>query len=143
MSHDRYFLDRIAEKLFVYTGKGEIQNIPGNYSDYATRQKNEMPVIEHPKKQKESAIKKPEQPTKLKFTYKEQKEYEVIDEVIEKLENEINQIEKDMSAFATDFAKLQALSKEKEAKEEELMMQMERWEYLNELARRIEESKKH
>lgn len=143
VSHDRYFLDRIAEKLFVYTGKGEIQNIPGNYSDYATRQKNEMPVIEHPKKQKESAIKKPEQPTKLKFTYKEQKEYEVIDEVIEKLENEINQIEKDMSAFATDFAKLQALSKEKEAKEEELMMQMERWEYLNELARRIEESKKH
>ena len=95
------------------------------------------------KKQKETAVKKPEQPPKLKFTYKEQKEYEVIDEVIEKLENEIKQLEEDMTTFATDFTKLQTLSKEKEAKEEELMMQMERWEYLNELAERIEESKRN
>ena len=143
VSHDRYFLDRIAEKLFVYTGKGEIQNIPSNYSDYATRQKTEMSTMERSKKQKETAVKKPEQPPKLKFTYKEQKEYEVIDEVIEKLENEIKQLEEDMTTFATDFTKLQTLSKEKEAKEEELMMQMERWEYLNELAERIEESKRN
>lgn len=143
VSHDRYFLDRIAEKLFVYTGSGEIQNIPGNYSDYAARQKAETPSMERPKKQKENETKKPSQPTKLKFTYKEQKEYEVIDEVIEKLENEINKLEEEMTTFATDFTKLQALSKEKEAKEEELMMQMERWEYLNELAERIEESKRN
>lgn len=143
VSHDRYFLDRLAEKLFVYTGSGEIQNIPGNYSDYAARQKAETPSMERPKKQKENETKKPPQPAKLKFTYKEQKEYEVIDEVIEKLENEINKLEEEMTTFATDFTKLQALSKEKEAKEEELMMQMERWEYLNELAERIEESKRN
>ena len=143
VSHDRYFLDRIAEKLFVYTGNGEIQNIPGNYSDYANRLKNEMSTIERPKKEKESVSKKPEQPVKLKFTYKEQKEYEVIDKVIETLENEVSQLEKDMTTYATDFTKLQVLAKEKEAKEEELIMQMERWEYLNELAERIEESKKH
>ncbi len=143
VSHDRYFLDRIAEKLFVYTGNGEIQNIPGNYSDYAARQKAETPSMERPKKQKENETKKPPQPAKLKFTYKEQKEYEVIDEVIEKLENAINKLEEEMTTFATDFTKLQALSKEKEAKEEELMMQMERWEYLNELAERIEKSKRN
>ena len=143
VSHDRYFLDRIAEKLFVYTGNGGIQNIPGNYSDYAARQKAETPSMERPKKQKENEAKKPSQPAKLKFTYKEQKEYEVIDEVIEKLENEINKLEEEMTTFATDFTKLQALSKEKEAKEEELMMQMERWEYLNELAERIEKSKRN
>ena len=143
VSHDRYFLDRIAEKLFVYTGNGGIQNIPGNYSDYAARQKAETPSMERPKKQKENEAKKPSQPAKLKFTYKEQKEYEVIDEVIEKLENEINKLEEEMTTFATDFTKLQALSKEKEAKEEELMRQMERWEYLNELAERIEKSKRN
>lgn len=143
VSHDRYFLDRIAEKLFVYTGNGEIQNIPGNYSDYANRLKNEVFTIERPKKEKESVSKKPEQPVKLKFTYKEQKEYEVIDKVIETLENEVSQLEKDMATYATDFTKLQVLAKEKEAKEEELIMQMERWEYLNELAERIEESKRN
>lgn len=142
VSHDRYFLDRIAEKLFVYKGNGEIQNCPGNYSDYASRLETEKTVIEHPKKEKEVTPKKPEQPTKLKFTYKEQKEYEAIDGVIETLENEIAQLEKDMTTFSTDFTKLQALSEKKETKEEELMYQMERWEYLNELAERIEASKK-
>lgn len=142
VSHDRYFLDRIAEKLFVYKGNGEIQNCPGNYSDYASRLETEKTVIGHPKKEKEVAPKKPEQLIKLKFTYKEQKEYEAIDGVIETLENEIAQLEKDMATFSTDFTKLQALSEEKEAKEEELIYQMERWEYLNELAERIEASKK-
>ena len=74
---------------------------------------------------------------KLKFTFKEQKEYEQIDSVIEALEEKIQTLEADMITNATHFAKLQELTEEKEKVEEELMFQMERWEYLNELAERI------
>ena len=88
------------------------------------------------KKQKAPAPKKPQE-TKLKFTYKEQKEYEQIDVVIENLENEVAALEQAMAENATNFARLQELSKEKEEKEEALMYQMERWEYLNELAEKI------
>ncbi|MBE6021702.1 MAG: ABC-F family ATP-binding cassette domain-containing protein [Cellulosilyticum sp.] len=136
VSHDRYFLDRVVDKLFVYKGNGVIQNIPGNYSDYALRLENEKPVVETVKREKEITPKKVQQP-KLKFSYKEQKEYEQIDTVIENLENEIATLEQEMVKYATDFVKLQEVTKEKEQKEEELMFQMERWEYLNELAERI------
>lgn len=139
VSHDRYFLDRIVDKLFVYEGDGEIVNCPGNYSDYAARKMVERPettASKEVKKEKSVAPRKQQEP-KLKFTYKEQKEYEVIDEVIEELENEIAALEEEMAINATHFAKLQELTEQKEAKEEELMQQMERWEYLNELAERI------
>ena len=136
VSHDRYFLDRIVEKLFVYTGDGQIQSIPGNYSDYALRVQHEKVEEVMVKKQKAPTPKKPQE-TKLKFTYKEQKEYEQIDTVIENLENEVATLEQAMAENATNFARLQELSKEKEEKEEALMYQMERWEYLNELAEKI------
>lgn len=136
VSHDRYFLDRIVDKLFVYTGNGEIQNIPGNYSDYALRVQNEKPHVQEVKKEK-VAVPRQTQAPKLKFTYKEQKEYEQIDSVIETLEEEIADLEENMAKNATDFARLQELTKEKTQKEEELSFQMERWEYLNELAERI------
>lgn len=136
VSHDRYFLDRIVDKLFVYKGDGEILNSPGNYSDYAMREQNVKEVTVEVKKEKVVAIRK-EQVPKLKFTYKEQKEYEQIDSVIENLENEIQRLDKEMAENATHFARLQELTKEKEAKEEELAFQMERWEYLNERAEEI------
>lgn len=137
VSHDRYFLDRVVEKLFVYTGNGEIQNSPGNYSDYVVRLVNEKPIVEQvAKKEKEVTPRKTNQP-KLKFTYKEQKEYEQIDSVIEALENEIAELEQEMVKSATNFVRLQEMTTAKEQKEEELMFQMERWEYLNELAERI------
>lgn len=136
VSHDRYFLDRVVEKLFVYEGNGVIANIPGNYSDYAKRKQEEKLEVTQEKKEKVVLPRKKQEP-KLKFTYKEQKEYEQIDEVIAGLEEAINKLEQEMATYATQFDKLQALSKEKEAKEEELMVQMERWEYLNELAEKI------
>ena len=136
VSHDRYFLDRVVEKLFVYEGEGMILNIPGNYSDYAKRKQEEKVEMTQEKKEKVVLPRKKQEP-KLKFTYKEQKEYEQIDEVIAELEDDISKLEQEMATYATQFDKLQALSKEKEAKEEELMMQMERWEYLNELAEKI------
>ena len=139
VSHDRYFLDRIVDKLFVYEGDGKIVNYPGNYSDYVARkqvEKAEEAATGGAKKEKTAPPRKMQEP-KLKFTYKEQKEYEVIDEVIEKLEAEVAALEEEMAAHASHFAKLQELAEQKEAKEEELMAQMERWEYLSELAERI------
>ena len=140
VSHDRYFLDRIVDKLFVYKGNGEILNIPGNYSDYALRLAHEKTDVEEVKKEK-VAVPRKEQTPKLKMTYKEQREYEQIDEVIEHLENEIRRLDEEMAKNATHFAKLQELTEEKEAREEELVYQMERWEYLNELSEQIARQK--
>ena len=137
VSHDRYFLDRVVDKLFVYKGNGEIQSIPGNYSDYLERMAKEKVTTEPIKKVKEVATPRKTTEPKLKFTYKEQKEYEQIDSVIETLENEIANLEQEMVQSATNFVRLQELTTAKEQKEEELMFQMERWEYLNELAERI------
>ena len=97
--------------------------------DYKTRKKEKV------------AVPRKEQTSKLKMTYKEQREYEQIDEVIEHLENEIRRLDEEMAKNATHFAKLQELTEEKEAREEELVYQMERWEYLNELSERIARQK--
>lgn len=138
VSHDRYFLDRIAEKIFAYEGEGNIVYIPGNYSDYKMRRLQQETIKEETKKEKSATSKRStEQVAKVKFTYKEKLEYEKIDEVIETLEKEIKQIEEEMSNNASHYGRLQELTIEKEAKEEALMYQMERWEYLNELAERI------
>lgn len=138
VSHDRYFLDRVAEKIFAYEGDGNIVYIPGNYSDYKERQLQQEARKEEIKKVKPVTNKKSSvSTTKLKFTYKEKLEYEKIDEVIETLEKEIQQIEEEMSMNASHYGRLQELTNEKQAKEEKLMYQMERWEYLNELAERI------
>ena len=138
ISHDRYFLDRIAEKIFAYEGEGKISYIPGNYSDYKVRQQATGEIKGDIKKEKAVVVKRQaEQAPKLKFSYKEKMEYEKIDAVIENLENEIQQIEEEMGSNASHYGRLQELTNEKEAKEEELMRQMERWEYLNELAEHI------
>ena len=78
---------------------------------------------------------------KLKFTYNEEKEYAVIDEEIENLENKIKELDQEIVRNATDYPKLNALTKEKEETEEKLMEKMERWEYLTELAERIEQER--
>ena len=139
VSHDRYFIDRIAEKIFAYEGEGKIVYTPGNYSDYHARKLQEIEEVVAPKKEKsENTHKKVNMSApKLKFSFKEQREYEQIDGVIEALEEKLQTIEQDMITHATSFSKLQELTKEKESVEEELMLQMERWEYLNELAERI------
>lgn len=139
VSHDRYFLDRIADKIFAYEGDGHIIYTPGNYSDYHARKMQEAEEV-MAKKEKVVTPKKEKVNVgapKLKFTFKEQREYEQIDSVIEDLEEKIQSLEADMITHATNFAKLQELTEEKEKVEEELMFQMERWEYLNELAERI------
>ena len=140
VSHDRYFLDRIINKVFVFEGNGGITEIPGSYNDYAERIKeaqSSMATEYVTPKQAEDKTKKPERQKKLKFTYKEQKEYETIDEDIEKLETELTNIEHDMLQNATDAGKLRELTSKKEELQSVLDEKMIRWEYLSELAEKI------
>ncbi|WP_042273016.1 ABC-F family ATP-binding cassette domain-containing protein [[Clostridium] dakarense] len=145
VSHDRYFLDRICNKIFAYEGMGKIHIYTGNYSDYLIykeiqgiefkEDKIEKEVSNTPKKEK------PKNDKKLKFTYNEQREFDSIDSDIEKLEQKIEELEQDSVKFATDFVKLQEVLDEKANAEAELEHKYERWEYLNNLAEEIANSK--
>lgn len=141
VSHDRYFLDRLCHKIFAYEGSGKIKEYTGNFSDYLIKRELSNTEVQDPKSsdkeiKKERVKNKDERP---KFSFKEQKEYEQIDEVIEEIENKISKVEKDIESTVTDYEKLQKFIKEKEELELELAEKYDRWEYLNELAQRIEE----
>lgn len=149
VSHDRYFLDRIVRRIFAFEGNGKITQYEGGYTDYMAKRPQEMNEISSlgakavaTSNSSDSADKQDSRETwghqkKLKFTFKEQKEYETIEADIEKLENEIAQLDAEMVKNASNYGKLNALSQEKEAKEELLMEKMERWEYLEDLAAKI------
>lgn len=139
VSHDRYFLDKVVDHIFAYEGDGNIRQYNGGYSDYYALHKEEE------KKEKEKE--KPAQtgrssrsslPPKLKFTFKEQKEFDEIDSVIAELEEKIQNAEKEMAKASADFVRLQELMDEKAHLEEELAEKMERWVYLNDLNDRIQ-----
>jgi len=130
VSHDRYFLDKISEKLFVFTGQGNIEIHPGNYTTYTENKHRfvqEEVVVEKVVKEEKTTVKK-------KLTYSEKIEHEAIDEVIEALELEIMSLEDDMNTCGSDFTKLQKLMDEKELKEVALQEKYDRWTYLNEKA---------
>lgn len=139
VSHDRYFLDNVVDRIFEFDGNGHLQQYEGGYTDYIeAKQKREVPKEEV--KTKKSAGKndwKQNRPTKLKFSYMEQKEFETIDEDIAKLEEKLEKLDADMMANATNSAKLSELTLEKEFAEKQLEEKMERWVYLNDLAERI------
>ena len=157
VSHDRYFLDRTVDQIAAFEEE-RIVIYEGDYTEYQEKSgKIETDAIEsvdsgaglHIKKNNE---KKKEGREKwlasknkeklLKFTYKEQKEFETIDEDIEKLEEKIAELDGQISKCATDFIKLNEFMQEKEKTEAKLSDKMERWVYLNDLAERIEEQKK-
>ena len=145
VSHDRYFLDRICNKIFAYEGNGDITIYTGNYSDYlifkeAKTQLEETAITEL--KSKETTKAKPRLEKKLKFTFAEQKEFETIDDEIATLEEQISTLDEQLIEFATDYVKLQDIMNEKTLVEEQLTYKYERWEYLNQLAEEIENSKK-
>lgn len=139
VSHDRYFLDNVVDRIFEFDGNGHLQQYEGGYTDYIeAKQKREVPKEEV--KAKKSTGKndwKQNRPTKLKFSYMEQKEFETIDEDIAKLEKKLEKLDADMMANATNSAKLSELTLEKEVAEKQLEEKMERWVYLNDLAERI------
>ena len=139
VSHDRYFLDKVVDHIFAYEGNGSIRQYNGGYTDYYTIHKEEE------KKEKQEKVStqntrasRTTLPPKLKFTFKEQKEFESIDEDIAALEEKIEQAEKDMKKASADFVRLQELMDEKTRLEEALAEKMERWVYLNDLNDRIQ-----
>ncbi|WP_270939855.1 ABC-F family ATP-binding cassette domain-containing protein [Romboutsia lituseburensis] len=145
VSHDRYFLDRICNKIFAYEGIGNINIYTGNYSDYQIYREIQGIEFEEDKKEKLSTPtpkkEKPKNDKKLKFTYNEQREFESIDKDIEKLESKIEELDASTSKYATDFTKLQEILDSKAKAESELEYKYERWEYLNNLAEEIANSK--
>lgn len=143
VSHDRYFLDKLMNHVFVLAGDGQITHYTGGYADYRA----DVAAQEKAKKAAEPAKAKTTQDgrnqrEKLKFSFKEQREYEQIDEAIASLEEKIQQTEKDIAANSSDYGALQELTEKKEQLETELAEKMERWVYLNDLAERIEAQKK-
>lgn len=146
VSHDRYFLDKIANKIFTFEGNGKILEITGNYSDY--KEYSELYLADEKKdeninKTKEIKNKESKKEKPLKFSYKEMKEYEEIDEKVEEKENELNEVEEKISNAGSDFVLLQELLEKQSKIEEELEYLMERWTYLNELSDKIKENKEN
>jgi len=145
VSHDRYFLDRICNKIFSYEGNGLIKEYNGNYSDFLISkeiekvQEESNTIEDKSNEDKSKGTKERTKDNKPKFTFKEQKEFETIDEDISKLEEKIETLEKDMAKNSTNYGKLNELMKEKEVTQKELEHKYERWEYLNEIAAAIEE----
>lgn len=155
VSHDRYFLDNVVDRIFEFDGNGHLQQYEGGYTDYleakvrrgltetAMTAKVTASVEKTSENKKESAETwKQNRPVKLKFTFKEQREYETIDDDIAALEEKIEKLDQDIMANATNSGKLNELTKEKEQAEAELEEKMDRWVYLNDLAEKIEAQKK-
>lgn len=149
VSHDRYFLDRICNKIFSYNGNGKIDIYTGNYGDYLLSKEEEVvnnkeKEVAVDKNKKEPSVDKNKNKGKvLKFSFKEQREFETIDEEIMTLEEKIEELDSLMAKHASEYGRLQELMEEKSKVEEELAFKYERWEYLNELAAQIEENKKN
>lgn len=144
VSHDRYFLDKLMNHVFVLAGNGEVRHYTGGYADYRA----DVAEQEKIKKQSTASVSSGEkrdgrnQREKLKFSFKEQREYEQIDQVIAELEEKIEQTEQQIRSNSSDYTALQQLMQEKEELEEQLAQKMERWVYLNDLAERIAEQNK-
>lgn len=142
VSHDRYFLDRIVRRIFAYEENGKLQQYEGNYSDYLLAYERRHPKEE---KQAQGVLKKEKgqrvREKKLKFSYKEEQEFSVIDDEIEALEQTLAAIEEQMEESASSYSRLGELMEEKTRTEALLEEKMERWEYLNDLALRIEQER--
>ena len=147
VSHDRYFLDKLMNHVFVLAGNGEVRHYTGGYADYradvaaerqrlAAQQRLDSQPLSNSSPKKPSGGRSHQE--KLKFSFKEQREYEEIDGVIAGLEEKIVQTEALIAQNASDYAALQELTAEKEELEAQLTAKMERWVYLNDLAERIE-----
>ena len=157
VSHDRYFLDNIADRIFEFDGNGNLIQYEGGYTDYLESKKKRFGEAQTESEKRavgtsadgensaeeKASMKtwKQNRPAKLKFSYKEQKEYETIDQDIADLEAKIEKLDRDILTNATNSGKLNELTKEKEEAETLLEEKMDRWVYLNDLAEKIEAQK--
>ncbi|MEG2096903.1 MAG: ATP-binding cassette domain-containing protein [Pseudoflavonifractor sp.] len=136
VSHDRWFLDKVVRRVFAVEEDGRVTAYPGGYTEYlAARQ------AEDAEKNPKPAEKKQEKPTgqkKLKFSFKEQREFETIDAEIAALEEEIRAVQQEQAANASDYLALQKLETRQGELEARLEEKMDRWVYLTDLAEQIE-----
>lgn len=168
VSHDRYFLDRIADRILAFEGNGCIVQYEGNYTEYMEKamakgtflidvqeewnssnlgkssvMDEKLADIEEKRGQEtvqgkvDSRSSWKNREKKLKFTYMEQKEFETIDDDIEKLERQIAELDEKIQLAASEYTKLEELMKQKGDLEGQLADKMERWVYLNDLAEQI------
>ena len=156
VSHDRYFLDNVVDRIFEFSGDGRLTQYEGGYTDYMEKKQQERELseiapgrtISRTGEEKQGAgdsvaakSRKQNRPVKLKFTFKEQREFETIDDDIAGLEAKLASLDQEIMNHATNSFKLMELTKEKEDCEQMLEEKMDRWVYLNDLAEQIEAQK--
>ena len=158
VSHDRHFIDRIAKHTFVYEGDGRIGHYPGGYTDWAETRK--ALSEERAESAQKSAVRKSQtssghgstntpsssdgrnsRPKKLRFSFREQREFETIDDEIAELESSISDLDNEINSAGSDYTKLQELTDKRQQLSDQLDEKMERWMYLNDLADQIENQK--
>lgn len=141
VSHDRYFLDQVVRRIFAFEGEGKVTQYEGGFTDYQAaaiaRQGQKEEGLPQPKEDKKVSKKTWGGTKKLRFSFQEQKDWEVIESEIETLEHSIAALDEQMEKAASDFIKLKELMEEKECQEKTLEEKMERWMYLNDLAEKI------
>lgn len=145
VSHDRYFLDRTVERIFAFEAGGIIRQYEGGFTDYKEKVREEMVPAENagsaPRSETAETVRNKARETKLKLSYKEQREYDTIEEEIASLEERLAKTEEEMEEAAADYTRLNALMAEKEQIEKDLEEKMERWMYLSELFQEIQAQK--
>lgn len=135
VSHDRFFLDKLAESIFEVRGNGEILRYTGNWSDWARKRKEEETTV---KAEKPKVAAERPRGRKLKFSYKEQLEFEAIDGELAELESRLAACVEEQGNCGSDYMKLQELQARQSELEEQLEEKTERWMYLNELKEKID-----
>ena len=143
VSHDRYFLDRVTDRLFAFEQDGEITQYICSFSDYLDMCAAEAQKADKPEKAEHTpSASRRERPRELRMSFKEQREYETIDARMEALAQALEEIDKEIERNASDFVKLTELAKRKEETEQAMAEAEERWLYLTDLAERIEAQKR-
>ena len=148
VSHDRFFVDRLAKRVFVYQEDGSLRQYTGGYSYYKAREQEEAAaaaatVVElrpgaEPETKKETARPAAKTAQKRRFTFKEQKEYEEIDALLASAEGELKVVRLQMAECAADYGRLNELSREEARLAARLEELTERWAYLEEIAEEME-----
>lgn len=141
VSHDRYFLDKLVTRIFAFDSNGNIVRSEGNYTDYRNRMLDTLDetCVTLVKSAEKTDIQVKVKTEKLRFSYKEQCEFDTIEGDIEKLEEQIAEIDSNMESAASEYSKLTELMDKKQALSEELDRKTERWLYLTELKEKIDQ----
>ena len=137
VSHDRFLLDKLAQTIFQVRGDGTVEVFTGNWSDWARKRREE----DNPKQEKKTSVQERPREKKLKFSYKEDREFAAIDDCIAALEEAIAENQRCQGQCGSDYVKLQQLQEELTALESALEAKTERWIYLTELKEKIDAQK--